>query len=118
MNPHNSMSGFSSQLLERLIFSSIKILNKNTYHFYCKQNLLILVNNISLCKANSSLIFTTIQFSTIEKMKTKSQSIEKFSKSDVFLVRKIFTVTLGYFGLTMPVISVKPCHFERSSKVG
>jgi hypothetical protein len=24
----------------------------------------------------------------------------------------------GYFGLTMPVISVKPCHFERSSKVG
>lgn len=92
--PHNSMSGFSSQLLERLIFSSIKILNKNTYHFYCKQKLLILVNNISLCKATSSLIFTTIQFSTIEKMKTKSQSIEKFSKSDVFLVRKIFTVTL------------------------
>ena len=24
----------------------------------------------------------------------------------------------GYFGLTMPVISVKPCHFERSLKVG
>jgi hypothetical protein len=25
---------------------------------------------------------------------------------------------LGYFGLTMPGVSVKPCHFERSFKVG
>lgn len=25
---------------------------------------------------------------------------------------------IGYFGLTMPGVSVKPCHFERSSKVG
>lgn len=25
---------------------------------------------------------------------------------------------VGYFGLTMPVISVKPCYFERSYKEG
>jgi hypothetical protein len=34
------------------------------------------------------------------------------------VIRFFLSAFAGYFGLTMPAISVKPCHFERSSKVG
>ena len=41
--------------------------------------------------------------------------IEEFPQEGYFFV---YVITDGYFGLTMPVISVKPCHSERSFKEG